>query len=460
MILSFLLLISLLVCSWVALRFKNKNAAESKLAYLEGARGIAAFIVVIYHILERFLPAMVTGREALSHNQWEQIIATSPLYALYSGTACVAFFFVLSGFVLSYGYFTTRSKEKIVSSASKRYLRLAIPVLFTNLLYFQLMGMQVINPSINTQMSELTFSSVFLNEYTMQLSFLGMLQETIFSTFFTFKASTFNSALWTMAFEFYGSAIVFSLLWLIGHCTFKFRAIGYFIAIMIILLFFKQINFLGFLTGLILCDLYVSGFLQKLNLTSWKVLLLVFGFYLISFNDNLGPKAIGSTWYSWILNTQSTAHTTDTQIRLAIIIGATCLLALLLLSKGLQRFLSSQVCLFLGKISFSLYLSHYLVLYTFSCWILLYLSKGLNYLDAVLISVILSFFVMIAVAYLCYFWIDRFAVTLSSTFYRLIKTTFLINSQAPGSSNSINKKATIQYDLALSFKKALQLLVD
>ncbi|MFK5073434.1 acyltransferase family protein, partial [Klebsiella pneumoniae] len=82
---------------------------------------------------------MMTGRAGESHYPLETLLATTPLFGLYSGTFFVAMFFVLSGFVLSYRFLLTPQREIVFSSACRRYLRLAYPVLFTTAFYAALM---------------------------------------------------------------------------------------------------------------------------------------------------------------------------------------------------------------------------------------------------------------------------------------------------------------------------------
>ena len=69
--------------------------ADTKPHYelLDGLRGVAAILVVFYHIFEGFFFA-----EGLNTEQWP-IMTT-----LNHGYMAVDFFFILSGFVISYAY--------------------------------------------------------------------------------------------------------------------------------------------------------------------------------------------------------------------------------------------------------------------------------------------------------------------------------------------------------------------
>ena len=59
--------------------------------------------------------------------------------------------------------------------------------------------------------------------------------------------------------------------------------------------------------------------------------------------------------------------------------GAALLLAGVLGLPGLQRFFGAKPFRFLGKISYSLYLLHFPVIATFSCWLFLSLYGKMSY---------------------------------------------------------------------------------
>ena len=77
-----------------------------KVKYLEGIRGFAAFIVVIFHFIGNFHPASIYGTSNTHvKGNVEHLFAMTPLNVLYSGSLAVCIFFVLSGFVLSMKFF-------------------------------------------------------------------------------------------------------------------------------------------------------------------------------------------------------------------------------------------------------------------------------------------------------------------------------------------------------------------
>ena len=98
--------------------------------YLNGLRGIAAFMVINSHFLQYFLPSVSSGipEQSVLPGKLEVTLYNLPLNIFHNGRAAIALFFVLSGFVMTYKFFRDRDDEILVSAAMRRYPRLAIPV--------------------------------------------------------------------------------------------------------------------------------------------------------------------------------------------------------------------------------------------------------------------------------------------------------------------------------------------
>ena len=115
-----------------------------RLQALEGLRGVAASIVVLFHGLSMFYPSLVygttLGMSALHHSRLEDFFYGNPLSVFTSGAFAVAIFFVLSGFVLSVGFFNGKGNESVMRIAGKRYLRLMLPAFSSIVLTFLVVG--------------------------------------------------------------------------------------------------------------------------------------------------------------------------------------------------------------------------------------------------------------------------------------------------------------------------------
>lgn len=94
---------------------RTTHFADTKPHYalLDGLRGVAALLVVIYHIFEGFAFAQTTNGEG------DGLITT-----LNHGHIAVDFFFILSGFVISYAYDDRWTKMSLGGFFKRRLIRL------------------------------------------------------------------------------------------------------------------------------------------------------------------------------------------------------------------------------------------------------------------------------------------------------------------------------------------------
>ena len=128
----------------------------SKIAYLDGIRGVAAFLVFFHHFLLAFYSAYYTfDLNASNLPGWEVRYGQSLFSVITNGHFCVCIFFVLSGFVLSRKYFQSQKLEVLVSGANRRFLRLYIPIAFTMIIAYILMKAGLF---FNVDVSKLTHS--------------------------------------------------------------------------------------------------------------------------------------------------------------------------------------------------------------------------------------------------------------------------------------------------------------
>ncbi|MBI5320403.1 acyltransferase [Bradyrhizobium sp.] len=167
------------------------EANRGKLIELEALRGVAAVVVMLHHFLVVVAPRL-HGR-----NFPDDPIALvrTPLFALVNGTAAVSIFFVLSGFVLTLRAMERHDWRQLVTGALKRWPRLVPLVVTTNILSaaFVLLGLYQDRTWFGT--------GVFDPDTPVIRS---ALIDGLFTTFFHGSAR-FNTVLWTMHYELFGS---------------------------------------------------------------------------------------------------------------------------------------------------------------------------------------------------------------------------------------------------------------
>jgi peptidoglycan/LPS O-acetylase OafA/YrhL len=172
------------------------TAGRGKLIELEALRGVAAMIVLFHHFL------LIVAPRLHGRNFPDDPIALvrTPLFALVNGTAAVAIFFVLSGFVLTFRAMEKRDWSQLLVGAVKRWPRLIPLVAIVNFLsaIFLMLGLY--------QDRTWFGASAFKQETSV---FRSALAEGIFSTFI-FGSTNFNAALWTMHYELFGSLAAYA----------------------------------------------------------------------------------------------------------------------------------------------------------------------------------------------------------------------------------------------------------
>ncbi|MGE7795266.1 acyltransferase family protein [Lysinibacillus fusiformis] len=397
-----------------------------KLVYLEGLRGIAALIVVFSHFVQFYYPRLLFSNDELAHNNFERWLSETPINLLYNGNLAVCIFFVLSGYVLSLKYLMKKDINILIETATKRYFRLAIPISFSILLgyvvaYFGLIYYGNITEITNGEMSK---------NYELNHNFFGLLKLMTFDVFY-YGVSSYNPALWTMKIELVGSFVVFLLLPLIAIKKKIGFQIVIFIIISIITIRLGDIYYFSFVAGMILCDLKQrDSVLFKIN-KILKFPLLVLGIYLASF-----PYVIvDNTIYQYLnvkifdLNPFILSHC----------IGAILILIVLLNSTSLQKVFSSKAFEYLGKISFSVYLTHFVVLFSFTAFSLEVLVKaGLSYNFSFIISFVLSMIIILILSHYMQKYVDTFSIKLSKKIYTSFKRIFNKNTINLNSNDKIS----------------------
>ena len=102
------------------------------------------------------------------------------------------------------------------------------------------------------------------------------------------------------------------------------------------------------------------------------------------------------------------------------VLGAFLLIMVLLDSRRMQKFFSGRYLLFLGEISFAMYLLHFLVLGSFSSFVFLKLEPIMPYAGAFTVSFLSSAMLIFFVSYLMYEYVDKKAVQFSHFVYERI----------------------------------------
>lgn len=372
--------------------------------YLESVRGIAAFVVVIGHIIGMVYPAEVNGASfAPEHSALlARLLYGMPLGFVVAGHFAVVIFFILSGYVLTYKYFLTRDTAVVYGQAAKRYFRLAIPVFFSIMLGYIFMRLDLMH---NAELAAAVGSREGANVFNFTPSFVGGLYDATIGVFAK-QDVKYNPVLWTMPIELLGSFVIFGLAPFFRRL--RHRWIAYTVAIIVLNISY----FTCFILGMMIADIVVStNFISTMRKAAWPLVLygLLVAVWVIASMPYPSSDSQGMLYsYLYIPNIDQ-----GDQFRIWQFAGGAMLLIFILCRKEIQKILSVKVLVFLGSISFSIYLTHYLIVYSLGAKVFLVLHDKLGYMQSALLMALAVLAVAIPVAVLWNKYIDKIAINLS-----------------------------------------------
>ena len=310
---------------------------------LEAIRGIAALIVVVWHICFGFFPSLIGLFSQNAEQSWQG----SPLFVFMNGPAAVALFFVLSGYVLSRRYFESGDNRILLRGAVKRWPRLMGPVLLVVLASYLLFKLDLYRFEQAGAISGSPWLVKFAFAYDSKPPILlwDAFRQGTFLTFFR-GDFYYDSSIWTMHPEFIGSFIAFGLAPILfeGRKSSLLLTIG---LILIATILARQANLAAFPIGVGLAALIPRGMTIPGSLACPALLIAL---YLIGFSGT--PIGIYALFNSFLASHSSDLH----------VVGAATLIAVIETFPPIRKGLSGRVSQFLGDLSFPIYLVHVLVI--------------------------------------------------------------------------------------------------
>jgi len=326
---------------------------------LDSVRGIAAFVVVLHHLWETILPDQnsfpfiayaSTEPGWLLHTAFW--ISLSPMRLLFSGHAAVGVFFVLSGFALTKSLDNPSQRhypQFIVRRFFRVYPPFAVVILLTAAVVYFIEPQPISGRDwINLSWTEPLTGSL-LAGHLLMLTTAGPL-------------NSLDSPMWTLVHELRISAI------------FPFVALA---AIMrpratllistAVFALFSVRHLTTWMGGLVHPEL-ARDVLSSMIETMRYVLFFVLGILIASKNADLAAALTRKAWYVRVLWPAAllclAVPYTKAYLEIFYAAGAFLVITLCLISPAAKSLLRHASLRWLGKISYSLYLSHQVVLLT------------------------------------------------------------------------------------------------
>lgn len=387
-----------------------KSTESGKLDYLESVRGLAALVVVLAHIMAAYYPAASVGHSLAPplNASLENLFYGLPLGFLINGHFAVVIFFVLSGFVLTYKYFQSGNQTDLHKQLAKRYFRLAIPIFVTVMVSYFLLSNGAM--AYIKDAAQLSGSPGNMGLFNFVPQFGTALYDATIGVLVNGN-DAYNPVLWTMQTELVGSVLVFSLAALIGKLQRRWMI---YIAIII---FFNQNYLTCFVLGMALADAAHNTRLiefARQNISPFYAYFLLALIWIpASFLSPAGDLS-GTVFQSLL--------TPGVDVRFSFnlwhFFAALLLLTIVLVRPEIQRVLNTKILVFIGGISFALYLTHYLILHSLGdfLYVLMRDNHGVNFSALVAATSVIAVTFVVAIVWKKY--VDDMSVSVSRRFAR------------------------------------------
>lgn len=392
-----------------------QKVENHNLEWLNGLRGIAALQVVLLHFFAYFYPAFAgtgtNGRYAEAGVSFYQ----SPFFFLLDGYTAVHLFFIMSGFVLAKAF--ENDQRSFSGKIAKRSIRLALPAAMATFLSYSLFAAA---PTLSQLTYQITQSNWQNDIFHLKLDPVRMAKEILISNvFFGYQGISIlkttpiadllqplttsgNAPTWTLHIEFWGSMLLLALSSAKNSLPKKYYTIIIFTLILT--------------AGTSFYILFLAGFLsyQFRNQLSEKK---YFGVTLIAVGilfSYLIPKE--SLEILFKISSKTPFLHSENPTELIRTLSASLIFWGILQSGQAKRALELKIFRWLGKISFSLYLVHFSLLFTLGAFVMLSSSPFIGYLPSSIVTFFIFATVSILFASAFERWIDRPAILLSRRF--------------------------------------------
>lgn len=339
---------------------------------LDGLRGLAAFNVVLFHFACAFYPHAVSEYDPVP---WA--IADTPLAIVYNGGFAVAVFFVLSGFVIATA--AAQSRRPVLETLALRYLRLALPVTASVVVAWLLLQafpgtVAILKPLIGSRWLDYVYDG--------DLPGLPQALGHGLAGVFVSGNSFYNNVLWTMKIELIGSWAIYVIYALAtGRARLVLLA-----ALLLAGLALLRPEYSAFAIGALMREAHAGSRLPRRFAWAALVFGLVVGATMQGYGQRIMPFADADV-FGGVLR-PGEPH------KVWHVLAAAALIYAVLNLPVVARQLARRLPVFLGRISFGLYLVHVPILLT----VMAGLYPVLPLTGAARILVLLALFVPLSVA--------------------------------------------------------------
>lgn len=358
---------------------------------LDSLRGLAAFIVVIFHVMISYTILRVANYNYEFDNEFIKWITVSPLKIFWSGMEAVLLFFVLSGFVLSLPYWRNMKNQNYTAYLIKRFCRIYIPFIVVMLISVALVNL--LHGYRNLEVIGTDVSNAYLNRWSEGSTWLD-----IISFIFMINLDNINNVngvVWTL----YHEIRISLLLPLFFIIMSKFKFIKSFIIVMginfvafVVMIFCAKtftddslkFIFYDFSQTFYYCCFFLAGSFLAKNIDKFSFIKEKNRFVRMMFLV-VSILLLNPNWISYSLNIKNMYI--ENFIALLGILG---IFIITIYSQTVENFLNKKSLLWLGKVSFSLYMIHIPLIMLCTTFLTEYISLLGSFIVGIILSLVLS----------------------------------------------------------------------
>lgn len=394
--------------------------ATSRIDYLDGLRGLACVLVSLVHFSLTFYPGFLEDITGIDERySWVKWIRYTIAPFFFNNNFGIGVFFILSSRLIGVRFLKAGHLQDLAGSTFRRIPRLAFPILCSVTLEYFLIGVgatqylqYLASITWSTWPYAVEFSNVghYINEFLMLLYVQPPTLPQIIYNYCT-------GVLWTIPISISGSWLIFLGVIVIREIKTPWKRFGYY--------FFCMMNSwyalnwgAYFWVGLAISDLDVTYRYRAWGIQRWRSWLIVLTLWATVF------LVMSSQWLQQVTNFNfpTLEHNIHPDVLTGLPVGqtvnkgfppfnypqvyslfaATAVVMLCDLSSALQAFFNIKFLRALGYYSYSIYLLHGVIFWSWGSWLCVVLStKGAPYWANILTVFITSY---IWLAFSVYLW--------------------------------------------------------
>lgn len=374
------------------------NQEKGRYLWIDGLKGICCLLIFIHHFICAFYLAAAFGEGYTIHTKYDLLMSRSFISVFVNGNFLVYVFCTISGFVIANSFMRSKNKD-LLKTTLKRYLRLGIPVFIIGLIVWL---MSNFNLFFNKDAAAMSGSLVWLGAYYVdKVSLFNVIISSFLKTPF-FSDTYISNALWMYRNFLVGSLIIYFLCLLFKEKDKKYN----FLVIIPLLSCIVVESFLSsFIVGYLFAYLVNNYEFETIKYKPLiSLILIIAGLFFGGYSSGGTPAS-----YYKIFNFSSYFF--------PHFLGALLLIPGIYFSNTIQNLLSNKLFLWLGKLSFSVYLVHIPLIYSYSSYFFLRLIGNNRYNFDCLIVFIGTLCLLLLFSYLFYL--------LEAKVYKVVSQKFL-----------------------------------